>query len=583
HDAPSVGHQGVAKMTQALRNIVWWPEMLTDIYDYCKYCLTCQRFKPAKQKIPSASNPPPARCLEQVSMDIVGPLPNSNAGSKYALCIQDRLSRFLIFAAMPDASAETTARIFLNKWVCHYGVPKKIVTDRGRNFMSTVFRHLCQFLGVKHSPTTAYRPQGNSENERSHKDLHSYLAMYLEEADASNWDSLLAFAAWAHNSTYHTTIKRSPLEVLTGIRPRSLFETPSKTELERVTLEEYLNLRDDQISKLAEETRLAIAKAQAKTVERLNPYSREMEYFPGQKVFLRRHYLRLIHQKWGPKYQGPYVIKERVSPQVVKVYLEEDPSYEDIVHTSYVRPFFEMKEDENDVLDEEEEDRDLPVISFDALDNGVTNENHEFLTPEKVPNSIEESPNDKNSVTPSTPSFWKNLSKIFRSRDSSTADTPPSTLKTPVSTDSNKSSTFESVNSSPDSEQSQKTQSEENKSPSKGLWRSLTSSVARQLFKATDQSSSRLTPEESVPETVNDSTVLDDANTATVPGYKSPTDKETVSVPIPPRTRAQIAREKLLKEKEEKEKRDKARLELQNRQQEARSQRLQTLRQRDPR
>jgi transposase InsO family protein len=126
------------------------------------------------------------------------------------LCVQDRLSRYLIFAPMHDATAITTTRTFMAYWICQFGIPKRIVTDRGSNFMSALFQELCRFLGVTHSPTTAYRPQGNAENERSHRELHAYIAIYLQTSTKATWDLLLAHAAFVHNSSFHASLPRSP-------------------------------------------------------------------------------------------------------------------------------------------------------------------------------------------------------------------------------------------------------------------------------------------------------------------------------------------------------------------------------------
>jgi transposase InsO family protein len=131
-----------------------------------------------------SAKPVPTKFLEEISMDVVGPLPSSSAGNKYVLVIQNRLSRYIAFISMKNQTAEFVARYFLVEWACKYGAPKKLITDRGSNFMSTVFAQLCKFLGTMHSPTCAYRPQGNAENEQSHQQLHAYIAMYTDEASA---------------------------------------------------------------------------------------------------------------------------------------------------------------------------------------------------------------------------------------------------------------------------------------------------------------------------------------------------------------------------------------------------------------
>ena len=64
-------------------------------------------------------------------------------------------------------------------------------------------------------------PEGNGMNERSHKDLHEYIAMYLDPANRETWDTMLNVASWVHNSTKHESMGVSPFEIVTGLEPRS--------------------------------------------------------------------------------------------------------------------------------------------------------------------------------------------------------------------------------------------------------------------------------------------------------------------------------------------------------------------------
>ena len=150
-----------------------WRGMSADVEEYCRRCAMCQQHKASTTRVPITSKLIPARCLEEVSFDVVCPVPSAWTGAHYILCVQDRLPRYLIFAPMGDQMADTTAQIFLASWICQFGAPRVIVTNRGSNFMS-VFSAICRFLGAKHAPTCAYRPQGNAQNERAHKDLHVY-------------------------------------------------------------------------------------------------------------------------------------------------------------------------------------------------------------------------------------------------------------------------------------------------------------------------------------------------------------------------------------------------------------------------
>jgi transposase InsO family protein len=386
HDPPSVGHIGMKRMLATMLQQVWWPGMSTAVAEYCKSCTKCQQFKPHTARVPMASKPIPAKCLDDISMDLVGPVPSAWSGSRYVLCVQDRLSRFVVFAPMQNATATVVAKTFLSYWVCQFGAPKRIVTDRGSNFMSEIFSQLCSFLGTRHAPTTAYRPQGNAQNERAHKELHQYIAMYLHEAKRANWDLLLNQAAWVHNSSYHTALGRSPFEVLTGMKPRNAAGfLPDKSENKQLelTLQEYYNLRGQELETILQEARCAIAKAQATSQELANRHARVQNYRVNDEVWVRTHALSYVGRKWSEKYTGPFRVKEVISPQVLRVVLKSDPTYEDVVHTSYIKPRTKRvefnEEGEEDQVDEVtrnfedweligEEDEEFPALEDSTPD-----------------------------------------------------------------------------------------------------------------------------------------------------------------------------------------------------------------------
>jgi hypothetical protein len=368
HDPPAMGHKGVDKMYGAMKFDVHWTNAERDVRDFIKNCDICQRYKNYKHQTPVQNMPIPLNCFEEVSMDVVGPVPYSKSGQRYILAIQDRLSRWLIFVAMVDQSAPTTARLFLTHWVCMYGVPLKLINDRGTNFVSQVFKELRDFIGTNPGKTTAYRPQGNGMNERTHQELHQYIAMYLTPSTRSTWDTMLNLAAWVHNSTVHDVLKCSPFEIVTGLKPRSAkawLPQPGEN-IGKLTeqFQEYYGVDRDYLSFIRERAREMIKKSQDSYLQRLNIHSRNIEYKKGDKVLVRNHdKTSYVSRKWSHKYNGPYTVIDVISPTVLKV---KDDKYgkEDLVHLVYVRPYNQStmsppvsKRELRQVLREEDNDR----------------------------------------------------------------------------------------------------------------------------------------------------------------------------------------------------------------------------------
>jgi hypothetical protein len=57
---------------------------------------------------------------------------------------------------------------FHNNWICRYPRTIQVTFDNGSEFKS-VFKEMCDNLGIKCRPTTSYNPQGNSMSVRIHQ------------------------------------------------------------------------------------------------------------------------------------------------------------------------------------------------------------------------------------------------------------------------------------------------------------------------------------------------------------------------------------------------------------------------------
>lgn len=403
HDPPSIGHAGVKKMKHAMSSEVYWSNLDRDIANYVRNCEVCQRFKLGRPMPLWQKTSVPEFPFDDISLDVVGPAPNSLIGNRYVLVTQCRFTRYIDFAGMPDTSALTTARTCLDHWVCKQGPPLRILTDRGTNFTSVLFEEFSKFLGAKNTFTCAYRPQGNGQNERSHRELHQYIAMYTTGADASNWDALLQQAAYVHNTSVHEALQTSPYELVYGMKPRHLL--PGKNR-------EFLKLTPERLETLRQNAKIAIAKGQAGYLAKLNLNRNGLEYNVGDIVLIRsKRNLRAttyVDRKWSEKFQGPYKILEKVSPVVYRVQDVNDHSYTDLVHASYIKHYHREQKTGN-IIDI----TNLPVIGSDPIDLRVS---HEADTTFELSS---QNPNPNNNYSPASPEPFDSDSSSYSSYTSS--------------------------------------------------------------------------------------------------------------------------------------------------------------------
>ena len=62
---------------------------------------------------------------------------------------------------------------------------RRLLSDRGREFVDDVWGKLMRSLGVQRVLTSPYHPEGNAVNERSHRTMNNMLRVRLLEGMSS--------------------------------------------------------------------------------------------------------------------------------------------------------------------------------------------------------------------------------------------------------------------------------------------------------------------------------------------------------------------------------------------------------------
>jgi hypothetical protein len=217
HHTPWSGHQGTEKTFRKMVPRVYWPGMQRDIKSFCQSCPSCQKIKINSSKRPNPMTIPrlPSQPFEIVAIDIVGPLPPSRHGNRYLLTVLDHLTRFCEAIPIRTQTAEEVGRVFVDQIICRFGTPKCLISDRGGNFTSKLFRQICSELKIRRVLTSAYHPQSNGALERTHRTIKNSLTAYVHK-DQRRWDEYIPKIIYAYNSAPHSATGFSPGYLLFG-------------------------------------------------------------------------------------------------------------------------------------------------------------------------------------------------------------------------------------------------------------------------------------------------------------------------------------------------------------------------------
>ena len=141
------------------------------------------------------------------------------SGYQYILVITDHFSRYAQAVPTRDKSSRTVARVLWEQYFLHYGIPKRLHSDQGREFDNNLIKGLASLLGVSKSRTTPYHPQGDPQPDRFNRTLLNMLGT-LPVDKKHTWSKFVAPLVHAYNSTRNDSTGFSPYHIMFGREAR---------------------------------------------------------------------------------------------------------------------------------------------------------------------------------------------------------------------------------------------------------------------------------------------------------------------------------------------------------------------------
>ena len=112
-------------------------------------------------------------------MDLITDLPNSEGFDSILVVVDQGLTKGIILVPCNKMiTAEGTAKLLLENLYKQFGLPDKIISDRGPQFASHSFKELTKLLGITLSLTMAYHPQSDGAMEHTNQEIEAYLLIY---------------------------------------------------------------------------------------------------------------------------------------------------------------------------------------------------------------------------------------------------------------------------------------------------------------------------------------------------------------------------------------------------------------------
>nr|ABA97403.1 retrotransposon protein, putative, unclassified [Oryza sativa Japonica Group] len=226
HDSALGGHSGERATYQRAKLLFYWPGMKKDIASYVKLCPVCQKNKSEHNLQPGLLHPLPVpeMAWTHISMDFIEGLPKSD-NKDVIWVIVDRFTKYAHFVALSHPfTADQIVTQFVENYYKHHGLPAVIVSDRDIIFTSQTWKDVFEKAGVKLHFSSGYHLQTDGQTERVNQCLENYLCC-MTFTKPKKWKSLLAYAEWWYNTSFHTALGMTPYQAIHGVPPPLLAES----------------------------------------------------------------------------------------------------------------------------------------------------------------------------------------------------------------------------------------------------------------------------------------------------------------------------------------------------------------------
>jgi transposase InsO family protein len=106
-------------------------------------------------------------------------------------------------------ATEAAQIFFRSAWKLH-STPESLVSVRGTQFISELWKTLCQRLRIDAKLSTAYHPETDGQTENANGVMNQYLRAYVNYV-ADDWAEYLLGAEFAANNRTASSTNVSPL------------------------------------------------------------------------------------------------------------------------------------------------------------------------------------------------------------------------------------------------------------------------------------------------------------------------------------------------------------------------------------
>ena len=114
-------------------------------------------------------------------MDFIGPITPASWGAIWILTATEYYTKWVEAIALRRVMGAAVANFIKENIVCHFGIPRRIISDNGTPFSNREVKQLLERYNVTHNTSTPYYLKGNGQAEVTNKRLLHILSKTVHD------------------------------------------------------------------------------------------------------------------------------------------------------------------------------------------------------------------------------------------------------------------------------------------------------------------------------------------------------------------------------------------------------------------
>lgn len=339
HASALGGHSGVQATYSRLVKLFAWPRLKQTVKQFVNQCAVCKQAKPEHVRYPRLLQPLPVpeQAWQMVTLDFVEGLPKSH-GCDVILLVVDKLTRYAHFIPLKHPfTALHVTKAYMDYVFKLHGPPDAMVSDHDRIFTSKVWKELCRLTHTTLNISSARHPQTDGTTERVNQCTEIYLRCFVHNCP-KRWKEWLSLAEFWSNTSYHSTLKTTPFEVLYGHKPR-FFGIHNVADEAMTDVATWTRDRANMVSLL----RQHLNRARQYMKEQADKKRSDRVFAEGDWVYLKlQPYVQSsvagrANHELAFRFFGPFQVLQRVGGVAYKLDLPDHAKIHPVIHVSQLR------------------------------------------------------------------------------------------------------------------------------------------------------------------------------------------------------------------------------------------------------